>query len=351
VSRAGRRPAAEVLERRYRRLLATYPADYRAANADDMLGVALARSAAGRRWPELSEAADLIVSGIRMRLVASLRGHSWRDPAAILAVACPLLIAATAARFISAPAWVMLSPGSITLFGQVQGLAAGICSAAWWTLVAAAGMARWPRIALAVAVVGLIWQAIWLALVSTGQPGVLWASWWELALALVAAVTALACMQSEVRLLSWPASTAIAIAAAVLAAWPAVENASVTWRRSPSGGWVESSSLVGFVGPLTDGVLGCAVIVALAAFIRLGPDVRRRVIVVLLPAIVTTALVSWGWLGYMPGWLASLDVFYSGQWGMFELVPATSSAAGLIWLYGWEYLRRTRAKAPAAAEH
>jgi hypothetical protein len=43
-------------------------------------------------------------------------------------------------------------------------------------------------------------------------------------------------------------------------------------------------------------------------------------------------------------------VFYSGQWGMFELVPATSLAAGLIWLYGWEYLRRTRAKAPAAAE-
>ncbi len=36
---------------------------------------------------------------------------------------------------------------------------------------------------------------------------------------------------------------------------------------------------------------------------------------------------------------------------MFELVPATSLAAGLIWLYGWEYLRRTRAKAPAAAEH
>ena len=54
MSRTGRRPAAEVLERRYRRLLATYPADYRAANADDMLGVALARSAAGRRWPELS---------------------------------------------------------------------------------------------------------------------------------------------------------------------------------------------------------------------------------------------------------------------------------------------------------
>ena len=88
MSRAGRRPAAEVLERRYRRLLATYPADYRAANADDMLGVALARSAAGRRWPELSEAANLIVSGIRMRLVTSLPRHSWRDPAAMAGSTC-----------------------------------------------------------------------------------------------------------------------------------------------------------------------------------------------------------------------------------------------------------------------
>jgi len=44
---ARREPAAEALERRYRRLLAWYPHVYRAANADDMLGVALARSAPG----------------------------------------------------------------------------------------------------------------------------------------------------------------------------------------------------------------------------------------------------------------------------------------------------------------
>ncbi|MBV9447403.1 MAG: hypothetical protein JO345_16090 [Streptosporangiaceae bacterium] len=38
------RLAGEILERRYRRLLALYPSDYRAAYADEMLGVALARS-------------------------------------------------------------------------------------------------------------------------------------------------------------------------------------------------------------------------------------------------------------------------------------------------------------------
>jgi hypothetical protein len=58
---ARREPAVAALERRYRRLLGWYPHAYRAANADDMLGVALARSGSGRRWPEPGEAVNLIV--------------------------------------------------------------------------------------------------------------------------------------------------------------------------------------------------------------------------------------------------------------------------------------------------
>jgi hypothetical protein len=77
-----REPAAEALERRYRRLLTWYPAAYRAANADDMLGVALARSASGRRWPEPGEAVNLIVSGAGERLAGVLRRPDHRDTAA-----------------------------------------------------------------------------------------------------------------------------------------------------------------------------------------------------------------------------------------------------------------------------
>ncbi|MGH3153439.1 MAG: hypothetical protein ACRDOB_22275 [Streptosporangiaceae bacterium] len=94
---ARREPAAEALERRYRRLLACYPAAYRAANADDMLGVALARSASGQRWPEPGEAVNLIVSGIGERLGGLLRRPDQRDTAAVLAIAGPLLLAAGAA--------------------------------------------------------------------------------------------------------------------------------------------------------------------------------------------------------------------------------------------------------------
>jgi len=79
---ARREPATEALERRYRRLLAWYPAAYRAANADDMLGVALARSGSGQRWPEPGEAVNLIVSGVGERLGGMLRqpdhsGKTW----------------------------------------------------------------------------------------------------------------------------------------------------------------------------------------------------------------------------------------------------------------------------------
>jgi hypothetical protein len=98
-----RKPAAEALERRYRRLLAWYPAAYRAANADDMLGVALARSAPGQRWPEPGEAVNLIVSGTGERLGGMLPDPDWRDTAAVLAIAGPVLLAAAAGRTIASP--------------------------------------------------------------------------------------------------------------------------------------------------------------------------------------------------------------------------------------------------------
>ena len=100
---ARREPAAQALERRYRRLLAWYPAGYRAANADDMLGVALARSAPGQRWPEPGEAVSLVLSGTAERLATVLRQPGQRDTAAVLAIAGPVLLAATAARTVAGP--------------------------------------------------------------------------------------------------------------------------------------------------------------------------------------------------------------------------------------------------------
>ena len=144
---ARREPAAEALERRYRRLLAWYPAAYRAANADDMLGVALARSASGQRWPEPGEAVNLIVSGIGERLGAMLRQPDQRDTASVLAIAGPVLLAATAGRTIAGR--FMFTPAIIDFVTPHRIVVTGIAFAAWWALVALAGMLGWRRAAAA----------------------------------------------------------------------------------------------------------------------------------------------------------------------------------------------------------
>lgn len=98
-----REDAPRALERRYRWLLSWYPAAYLAANEDELLGVALARSADGQRWPEPGEAVNLIASGIGERLGGMLRQPDHRDTAAVLAVAAPVLLAGAAVRALASP--------------------------------------------------------------------------------------------------------------------------------------------------------------------------------------------------------------------------------------------------------
>jgi hypothetical protein len=60
------------LERRYRRLLAWYPRTFWRENGPEILAVLMACARAGQRRPRLAESADLIGSGLRMRLRPSL---------------------------------------------------------------------------------------------------------------------------------------------------------------------------------------------------------------------------------------------------------------------------------------
>jgi hypothetical protein len=58
----------EQLERAYRRLLAWYPREFRQENEPEILAVLMADAADGQRRPGLAESADLIRSGLWMRL-------------------------------------------------------------------------------------------------------------------------------------------------------------------------------------------------------------------------------------------------------------------------------------------
>jgi hypothetical protein len=56
------------LERRYRRLLAGYPAAFRREYEQEILSVLMAGAKQGQRWPRLAEAADLLRSATFTRL-------------------------------------------------------------------------------------------------------------------------------------------------------------------------------------------------------------------------------------------------------------------------------------------
>jgi hypothetical protein len=65
-----------VLEHRYRRLLACYPAAFRREHEHEMLSVLMAGAEQGQRWPRPAEVADLLRSATSMRLRSRLR-TSW----------------------------------------------------------------------------------------------------------------------------------------------------------------------------------------------------------------------------------------------------------------------------------
>jgi hypothetical protein len=81
----------------------------------------------------------------------------------------------------------------------------------------------------------------------------------------------------------------------------------------------------------------------LAAIAALRPAVRRRAVVLLLPAFVTTALVCWGFQGFLPTGPPFGPLMLSPlQWGALVLVPAIGVAAGLVGLRLYERLLRRR---------
>jgi hypothetical protein len=271
----------EVLERRYRRLLACYPSAYRAAYGEEMLAVAMAAAGPGRRWPDPGEAADLIVSGLRRRLGSvreAGREPAWRDAAAAVAVIGPVLMAAFAARHLLTP---VSGIHGWQYFGPVP--AGGITVAVAWAAVAVAAVLGWRRLALAGCSALLIGLTCDFALAAGGNPYAWGASWWEVVFAAVIAASALLAVKSEHRLVTWPALTAIAMAAMLLAALPAITAATLTPPLSPGDtmnaafkAWASNViTMMNIQAWLNDAVPAGLALVLLVVIARLRPAVTR----------------------------------------------------------------------------
>ncbi|MGW2624792.1 hypothetical protein [Micromonospora taraxaci] len=140
------------LERRYLRLLAAYPADYRRARGAEIVGTYLDLAQPGRRWPAPADVADLVRGGLRQRVRAS--GVIHLVPGVRLAAVVALLTAITLAG-----TWTVLelhpAPPNSGEPSVGPFVSLGIVTWVGWLLAAAAqalAPGRWHRRAVALAV-------------------------------------------------------------------------------------------------------------------------------------------------------------------------------------------------------
>src|SRR5260221_4740904 len=103
----------EALERRYRRLLAWYPADHRRVHAEEMVGVLLAAAPQDRRRPSIADALDLIKGGLQTRIRPGRSeglDAGWHDTLAVASIVIPTLL------FIYFAIWLWIRVSDLSIF-------------------------------------------------------------------------------------------------------------------------------------------------------------------------------------------------------------------------------------------
>lgn len=176
------------LERRYRRLLISFPANFRRKNEDELVGVLLDATEPGRDWPTLRDAIDLIRGGLRVRADRSwfsIKRGPWGDALAITSVLAPILLLAGGTPAAHEAGWFVWQDGPQVPLSVMLSLAGWM---AWAPALALSllGARRTGAAAAWLALLGLM------ALGNTDagehfDPGRVLAAWWLL-LGLLAAV-------------------------------------------------------------------------------------------------------------------------------------------------------------------
>jgi hypothetical protein len=111
------------LERRYRRLLAWYPAAFRREQEDEMLAVLMAGARPGQRRPGLVESADLIRHAVAMRgrLIGSrAQGQPWTDGLSLFSLAAPLFLLLASILEVAVPYRLSSLAGAPTWAGTLS---------------------------------------------------------------------------------------------------------------------------------------------------------------------------------------------------------------------------------------
>jgi hypothetical protein len=333
MKRPYRGSAADALERRYRRLFTCYPASYRAASEDEMLGVAMAGTEPGQRWPAPGEIRSLMLGGTRMRLgrfLSAARTPAWRDAVGAFAFLATALLAAHYLQALDARL-VPLMRG-----GLGRPVPMDFVLAAAWPLTAAAVALRWRWVAAGAAVLDLIGVTVDLVAEHARNPSAVVGSWWQVVLIITTALAMLTWLTSprqSSRALPHRTVAAITAAVVVFAARPLVYAAST--KVTPyHGGYMASSELDGIAGYLQYGLIALVAMALLLGVTRLDRAARRRVLVMTIPMLAGWALVQWtfgGFLAASPRFVHPVQLT-GPQWAALAAVPMLGLVAGMFWL-------------------
>ena len=330
------------LERRYRSLLALYPADHRAIYQEEMVGVLMDGTSPGQRYPRLGEAANLISAAVWRRLggaAGSLTDPGWRPAAAVFGLLGSLLMMAretySIVEHLFPPPWIhqMVGPGEQSVLGPHFWFA--VSYAVLWLVPVAAMIVGWQRLAAVVAS-GLVawsgWGYVWIIGKSAAVDPPSSLVWLTIEITTVAALWVPAESRSVRRQLGWRRIGLLLGAGALLSILGYVEHLQGNYRVLPVAG-IRFSSWSLPLAVIAVGFIGYVVF-------RLEDRSRRRVLAFIAPALVQLVVIGYDVFGISEGWRLQPSIAdISGEdmgvrgWGEISvllLVPLVAFAIAIV---------------------
>ncbi|MGN9908506.1 hypothetical protein ACTMTJ_13270 [Phytohabitans sp. LJ34] len=340
----------EVLERRYRRLLAVwYPWEHRRLYEREMLAVLMAGARPEQRWPSARDTANLVGHGLRTRFGAAgtgLAAPAWAEAAAVTALLGALVLLS---QRVSRIAEHLVLPGPAptpTLW--LRALA--------WTAVVAVALAGWRVLAATCAWLTVAAEAVLFARQYQDMPVAAMGTFVPLALGVLVAagLTLPAPRRRALALLGW---ARIAVFASALATVHGVYLNNQRGRDRLYDGeafyvWfgLESGSDAGLY--LLLGLVAVAGIAALLVPATLPRPVRWRVLAMVAPIAVALAVIERGLDGwaYSNGHMGHPIYLAPIQWVVLTAGPLLAFALGVLVVHRLEHVRRMVAVGEAAEE-
>ncbi|MEU8255598.1 hypothetical protein AB0C06_15205 [Micromonospora inaquosa] len=331
--------SSEDLERRYRRLLVVYPWEHRRVYEDEMLAVLLAGARPGQRRPAAADVRNLVGAGLRARLRVGARGFtepSWSDAATVTGLLVAAVLLALAGRALLDQ--FVLTPGRPPGFGSNTADLVDWLRVAGWAGVCAAVLLGWRWVAAGLAWAGVLGWGALVAPQSGDNPTYVVDTLPQFALAVVAAaaLTVPAPRRRAIAVLGVRRLLALLLAPAAMVALLVTNRVTSPAFVSVDGASYQvfydleaSSELVIW---LYVAGLAVATLAMVMAVVTLTPQVRRRIVVMLLPVAALALVID----SALAGWFTSTMnmgraiALVPAQWAMLVLVAPVTFLAGAL---------------------